>query len=91
MISRVFTYQQLLKGLWVTGQKNSPFVKNGLFAILLLENMPVALEEEGGDDGDVEHTDAGGEEVCCAVDVVVGDGADGSKADDIEAEFTSFE
>lgn len=59
--------------------------------MLLFEDMPVALEEESGDDGDVEHTEAGGEEVCCAVDVVIGDGTDGGKADDVEAEFASFE
>lgn len=57
----------------------------------LFENMPVALEEESGDDGDVEHTEAGRDEVGCAADIVVGDGTDGGKADDVEAEFASFE
>ena len=52
--------------------------------------MPVAFEEEGCDDGDVEEADARGEEVC-RVEVVVDDSAEGSKADEVEAELILFE
>lgn len=52
--------------------------------------MPVAFEEEGCDDGDVEEADARGEEVCC-VEVVVDDAAEGGKADEVEAELILFE
>ena len=52
--------------------------------------MPVAFEEKGCDDGDVEHADAGGEEVDFGVEVVVADADDGGETDDIEAEFVLF-
>lgn len=57
----------------------------------LFEIAPTAFEEKCCDHGNVEHTDAGGDEVCRAVDVVVGDRADGGKTDETEAEFASFE
>lgn len=76
--------------------KNSPLghVAEGTLSFLiirLLHDVPVASQEEGCDDGDVEHADAGREEVHLRIEVVVADADDGGEADDIEAEFILFE
>lgn len=59
--------------------------------MVLSHDVPVAFEEECCDDGDVEHTDAGGEEVCFGAEVVVADAAEGGKADEVEADFILLE